>query len=70
MENNPERVLKCSYCRRKIERGGNPHFPFCSDHCRMLDLSKWLNEEYSLTAPITERDVSVVEAALAKLEDN
>ena len=54
------RQLKCAYCRTRIERAGNPHFPFCTDHCRLLDLSKWLNEEYSVPALITERDVPLI----------
>lgn len=57
--------LRCSYCREPIERDGNEHFPFCSPKCQMLDLSKWLNEEYSLPAPLTERDISVLERAMA-----
>ena len=39
-------------------------FPFCSDRCRLVDLSKWLNEEYSLPAPVTERDAEEYERAV------
>jgi len=23
-----------------------PHFPFCSERCRLIDLGRWLKEEY------------------------
>ena len=23
-----------------------PHFPFCSERCRLIDLGKWFDEEY------------------------
>jgi hypothetical protein len=35
----------------------------------MIDLSKWFNEEYSMRASITERDISMVEAALKEADD-
>lgn len=62
--------LKCSYCRTPIEREGNVHFPFCSSNCQMRDLGKWLNEEYSLPAPLTERDVSVLERIMERPDPN
>ncbi|NLW84574.1 MAG: DNA gyrase inhibitor YacG [Phycisphaerae bacterium] len=27
-----------------------PHFPFCSERCRLLDLGAWLDERYSVPA--------------------
>jgi hypothetical protein len=32
--------------RTPAPRAENPAFPFCSDRCRLLDLGKWLGEEY------------------------
>jgi uncharacterized protein len=29
-------------------RPGNRAYPFCSDRCRLLDLGKWLGEEYRI----------------------
>jgi len=29
-----------------------PDFPFCSERCRMLDLHRWLHEEYRI--PVRE----------------
>jgi len=29
----------------------NRAFPFCSDRCRLVDLGKWLGEEYRVPGP-------------------
>lgn len=38
--------VRCPTCRTKIEWEGNPFRPFCSERCKLLDLGKWLAEEY------------------------
>jgi hypothetical protein len=30
----------------------NRSFPFCSDRCRLLDLSKWLGGDYRIAGPL------------------
>jgi endogenous inhibitor of DNA gyrase (YacG/DUF329 family) len=30
---------------------GNPHRPFCSLSCRLLDLGLWLDERYRIAGP-------------------
>jgi endogenous inhibitor of DNA gyrase (YacG/DUF329 family) len=25
-----------------------PHFPFCSDRCKLIDLGRWLGESYRI----------------------
>ncbi len=39
----------CSECGRDSVR---EHYPFCSDRCRSLDLSRWLNGSYAI--PVAE----------------
>ena len=40
-------VRECSICRKPVApRAGNPAYPFCSKRCRMVDLGRWLGEEY------------------------
>lgn len=40
---------RCPACRRPaIPRESNPAWPFCSDRCRLVDLSRWLGEEYRI----------------------
>lgn len=54
--------MKCSICGidykfdYKKEETLPPHFPFCSKRCKVLDLGKWLNNEYRISTPITETD--------------
>jgi len=41
------RTLDCPICgRAAAPRPGNRAWPFCSDRCRLVDLGKWLGEEY------------------------
>jgi len=37
---------KCPTCRAPTARTGNPHRPFCSLTCRLIDLGRWLDERY------------------------
>jgi hypothetical protein len=40
-------VKACATCRKPVApRAENPAFPFCSKRCRMVDLGRWLGEEY------------------------
>ncbi len=39
----------CAICGKPVPpRPGNRSFPFCSDRCRLVDLAKWLGEEYRI----------------------
>ncbi|ACG73229.1 protein of unknown function DUF329 [Anaeromyxobacter sp. K] len=43
---------KCPICGRPAApRPGNRAFPFCSDRCKLIDLGKWLGEEYRIPGP-------------------
>jgi len=43
----------CPNCNRPAQpRSGNRSHPFCSDRCRLIDLSKWLGEEYRIPGPL------------------
>lgn len=38
---------KCPICAKPAPPlSENRSFPFCSDRCRLIDLGKWLGEEY------------------------
>lgn len=39
------KALPCPECRRPSTR---ENYPFCSDRCRNLDLSRWLNGSYAI----------------------
>jgi len=43
-----KRTWVCPTCKKEAVREGNPRFPFCSERCRLVDLGKWVNEEYRI----------------------
>ena len=46
--------MKCLQCGRKIEDPGKPYRPFCSQRCKLLDLKKWISEEYRIAAAMPD----------------
>jgi hypothetical protein len=38
--------MQCPICRKAAPREDNPAWPFCSERCRLIDLGKWLDEDY------------------------
>ncbi len=42
------RRARCPHCGREIAWHGNPHRPFCSLSCRLIDLGVWLDERYRI----------------------
>jgi endogenous inhibitor of DNA gyrase (YacG/DUF329 family) len=51
-------VPRCLICRKSIQgRPRNPWSPFCGERCKLIDLGKWLGEEYRVpVAPPQEGD--------------
>ena len=43
--------VSCPRCRREVIWHGNPHRPFCSLSCRLVDLGAWLDEAYRIPGP-------------------
>lgn len=41
----PARV-KCPICRAEVAWENNPHRPFCSERCQLIDLGAWVDERY------------------------
>ncbi|ADY73643.1 UPF0243 zinc-binding protein yacG [Desulfurobacterium thermolithotrophum DSM 11699] len=50
--------IKCPNCGKETTWKDNPYRPFCSEKCKLADLSKWLNEEYTLFSeePVVEEE--------------
>jgi uncharacterized protein len=44
------RVPRCPTCKKESRREGNEFFPFCSERCRLVDLGRWIGEEYRIPA--------------------
>lgn len=40
--------VKCPTCRKEASWENNPHRPFCSDRCRLIDLGAWVDERYRI----------------------
>jgi endogenous inhibitor of DNA gyrase (YacG/DUF329 family) len=52
---NVERVsVTCPQCRRKAGWQNNPHRPFCSERCRLIDLGCWVEEAYRMPGEAAE----------------
>jgi endogenous inhibitor of DNA gyrase (YacG/DUF329 family) len=39
-------MRKCPTCDKPVEWQNNPFRPFCSERCKLVDLGKWVSEEY------------------------
>ncbi|MGH9929848.1 MAG: DNA gyrase inhibitor YacG [Pyrinomonadaceae bacterium] len=39
-------MKKCPTCKKQVDWQDNPFRPFCSERCKLVDLSKWVSEEY------------------------
>ena len=51
-------VRACPVCNKAAEpKGKESAYPFCSRRCQLLDLSRWLDEEYRVPVPVTERNL-------------
>jgi endogenous inhibitor of DNA gyrase (YacG/DUF329 family) len=37
-------------CSGVAVKAGNKAFPFCSQRCQLIDLGKWLDEDYRIPA--------------------
>jgi len=40
------RIRRCPTCGATAVKDGNKLFPFCSERCHLIDLGRWLGEEY------------------------
>ena len=51
---------RCSVCGQgytfeyKPSKKLPPHFPFCSQRCKSIDLGKWLNGEYRISTSLPQ----------------
>ena len=49
--------MLCPICKKEFPDPGAgedppPHFPFCSDRCKLVDLNRWLTGRYQV--PVAE----------------
>ena len=53
------RSTACPICQQKVVAGGTT-YPFCSQRCRQIDLSRWLGGRYVISRPINASDLDEV----------
>jgi uncharacterized protein len=59
----------CPTCGKSAaSRRANPAFPFCSDRCQLIDLGRWLGEEYRI--PGRREEVEDEAAPLSPEDDD
>jgi len=55
-------LTNCPICGKPTTWQDNPHRPFCSERCKLIDFGKWADEEYRVptssdhTSEHTEHD--------------
>jgi uncharacterized protein len=56
----PMSEVRCVTCGKPTERRpANRFYPFCSHRCRLVDLGKWLGEEYRVASGPEEMEDEV-----------
>ena len=51
-------MTRCPQCKRVSQKDGNKVFPFCCERCQLVDLGKWLAEEYRIPDAPADGDVA------------
>ena len=49
---NVPHQIQCPICQKPSDLFAEPQGPFCSARCKMIDLGKWLGEEYLISEPL------------------
>ena len=49
----------CPICRSPVDEQ-QPHFPFCSERCKTMDLAKWAQGDYVISRLIEQTDLDEV----------
>lgn len=54
-----KKTVPCPHCKAPSSlEDTNPHRPFCSERCKLIDFGKWANEEYAVPTeePLPDND--------------
>jgi endogenous inhibitor of DNA gyrase (YacG/DUF329 family) len=51
-------TLRCATCKAAVAivDPRPKHFPFCSERCQLIDLGRWLDEEFRISEPAGTAD--------------
>lgn len=58
-----KRSLRCPICRKAV-KAADADFPFCSEHCRKIDLGKWASGAYVISSPVTDAEEAIPDTHL------
>jgi len=45
------KAARCPTCKREAAPADNKFYPFCCERCQLVDLGRWLAEEYRIPEP-------------------
>jgi uncharacterized protein len=62
--------MKCPTCGKPVEFKDNPFRPFCSERCKMIDLGRWVNEEYRVPGKSVRTEQPDADASSTSPEDD
>jgi endogenous inhibitor of DNA gyrase (YacG/DUF329 family) len=51
----------CPICKNTTTWEENPWRPFCSERCKLIDLGKWVSEEYKIPVKSEEEIEGIAE---------
>ena len=54
--------LRCPICKKPV-KSRDAEFPFCSDHCRTIDLGKWASGAYVIASPVDDITEAIEEGS-------
>lgn len=69
------RDFTCPLCHRTVKRSGPEtagqmrFFPFCSEHCKLIDLGAWLEADYRILCPDDDESEGPLNQGPPGLED-
>jgi len=56
--------MNCPTCNKQVVWQDNPFRPFCSERCKLIDLGKWVSEEYRVPGkPVPTEHIGEEEGA-------
>ena len=54
----PARIVACPTCQAALKwSADNPHRPFCSERCKLIDLGAWADETHVIPGDGAHQDV-------------
>ncbi len=58
----PPLLVRCPTCHKTGPWLEGRYAPFCSKRCKLVDLGRWLGEEYRISEPLTVEKLAAAAA--------